>query len=305
MEQEQSAPPAEVTEQAGVQVDAGLEQPTGEEVAPQVPELSDADYELNFLGSHRFQLPRETPTEIVRQLQELNGNLNKNWSQRNMKLAEERRAILSERDQVQQQIAAERANLKDLARVEALQDQIKAYDEVNWPAWIDQDPSSAQKALAQYNALKAQYSNARETLETKQRDFEAKQQAQAVDWLSRAEQRISASVPGWTPEKGQTLAKFAAESYLNTGSPVDQYAMQALNWHPGLIEMLHDAFAYRESLKRATAAPVAAKPQPVSKVGGVAPVAKDPNQMSDDEWIKWRNQDLANKRRAAHLNNRR
>ena len=62
---------------------------------------------------------------------------------------------------------------------------------------------------------------------------------------------------------------------------------------------LHDAALYRKSLAKASA-PVEQKPQPqpVRKVGSSAPAAKDPDKMSTEEWMKWRNAQVRKTRTA-------
>jgi hypothetical protein len=128
-----------------------------------------------------------------------------------------------------------------------------------------------------------------------------KQQQQAAMWFEQASQQLSTDIPGWGAEKAQSVAKFVQEQYLNTNSPMDQTAFQALNFHPGLVRMANEAMLYRQSLQRAKTpvASTAPAPQPVAKVGsGSAPAAKSPDKMTDAEWIAAREKELAFKAKA-------
>lgn len=296
--------PAELpaTEAAPDATDPAQAPQLNEGAEPDAPQLSDEDYRLNFLGTHKFELARETPDEIRQALKELEGSLNRGWTEKTTKLADLRKEVAAQQQQMQVQLEAERASMKEMAQFEALQEQIKAYDEVNWPAWIDQDPVAAQKALATLNTLKNRHGQLTESIQAKQREALQSRQQQAVEWLTKADQQLSTKIKDWSDSKRSTIADFVTTTYLNTGTPADHGAYQALSWHPGLIEMAEDARLYRESLKRATAVkPNAPAPQPVSKVGGTAQAAKDPSKMTDKEWFAWRQQDLANKRKAENF----
>lgn len=275
-----------------------------EQVEAAPVELTDEDYRLNFLGSDKFELPKETPEEIRQALKALEKNINKGWTDKNMRLSQEAKEqqarIQAERLALQQQAELQQSSIKELAKIEALQDRLGEYDKLSimdWQRWAQENPEAAQRGVVERQALQSEVAKLREGVEQRHREATAKQAQFVQDFLSKAQQRLSTKIADWSEGKQATLSKFVAESYLDTGTPADQNAWQAINWHPGLVEMAHDAMAYRESLRKA--APVQAKvtPQPVIKVGGAAPATKDPNKMTDAEWFEWRNKDLAEKRR--------
>lgn len=151
-----------------------------------------------------------------------------------------------------------------------------------------------------YQTLQGQVTRQEQAIEAKQNEVMSNHARQAQQWLVHAEQQLSTEIPDWGPEKQRTLAKFVSENYLNTGLPLDNGAIQLMNLHPGLVRMANEAMAYRNSVKRATTPAKTPAPQPVAKAaGGTAQVAKDPERMSDAEWIAQRNESvrMANLRR--------
>jgi len=292
----------ETAPEAAPQIDEN-QQIDGEQPELQdAPQLSDEDYRLNFLGTDKFELDRQTPEEIRAALKNLEKSLNKGWTEKNMRLAEERRIAQQQHEEAKKEVELGKVTLKEQARLEALQDQISQYDNVDWAQWAQTDPAAANAAVMAYQILQRQHAKLDGEVKTKQDQERQRQAQQAQTWLQQSDEKLRQTIKDWSPEKGRSISGFVAETYLNTNTPMDQGALQAVAWHPGLVQMAHEAMLYRDSLKRAAAVPKPTPAVPVSKVGGVAPVAKDPNKMTDAEWFQWRQQDLANKRKSAQTN---
>lgn len=273
-----------------------------EELA-EAPQLSDEDYHLNFLGTDKFDLARETPEEIRSALKNLEKSLNKGWTEKNMRLAEERRIAAAQQEEARQSGEIQKTTLKELGKLEALQEQISEYDNVDWSKWAQSDPETANRAFMTFQGIQRQHAKLDADVKQKQDQERGRQQHQASVWLQQSEATLQAAIRDWSPEKGRSISKFVSETYLTTNTPMDSGALQAVSWHPGLVQMAHEAMLYRDSLKRASAKEQPTPVTPVSKVKGAAPVgAKDPSKMTDDEWLAWRNQDLANKRKVAPMN---
>lgn len=260
------------------------------------PELSDEDYRLNFLGSDKFELPKETPEEVRAALKNLEKSLNKGWTEKNMGIAEQRRAFIEQQQQWQMEQAAAREVENDRLELRALQKQIEAYDKLaptDWQNWSQSDPTAAQQGFMTYQALKGQVERQEQALSAKQSQAMTVQQQRAEAWLAHADQKLSTDIPDWGADKKRAIAEFVTKEYFNTGNPMDQGAFQAFVWHPGFIRMANEAMAYRNSVTRAKTPPKSAAPQPVAKAsGGAATVAKDPERMTDAEWIAQRNKSV-------------
>jgi DNA-binding phage protein len=275
------------------------------ELVQDAPQLTDEDYRLNFLGTDKFEIPKGAPEEVRTALKNLEKSLNKGWTEKNMRLAEERKAVAAQQQETVQEAEVQKATIKELAKLEYLQDQLTQYDNVDWQQWATTDPESANRAFMAYQGLQRQHAKLDTEVKTKQDQQRQQQQQRAQAWLQQAEAKLSENIKDWSRDKGAKIQKFVSETYLNTNTPMDSGALQAVSWHPGLVQMANEAMLYRESLKRAAASPSQTPAAPVPKVGGAAPAAKDPNKMTDAEWFQWREKQLADQRRAAPMNRRR
>ena len=95
----------------------------------------------------------------------------------------------------------------------------------------------------------------------------------------------------WDADKAAKLVDFGSKSYGFT--PADFNSID----DPRVVQVLHDAFMYREQQQKPKAAP---KPvpevKPAAKVGGGKPVLKSlDDRMSAADWVKARNAQLSRK----------
>jgi DNA-binding phage protein len=291
---------------AGQPVDTSAEGQEGQVDEGQAPELNDEDYRLNFLGTDKFEIPRDAPEEVRTALKNLEKSLNKGWTEKNMKFSDTQKSFVAAQQQAVEEIEAQRAEIKELAKITALQERLEAYDKLTfaeWQSWAQSDPQGAQSGQIEYQTLQRQVTQKQAELDTKKQERLTKNQQQEAAWLQFANEQLGKNLKDWGPEKGHTIAKFVAQTYLNNNTPFDAKALDAVSKHHGLIQMAEEARLYRESLKRAVTKEQPPPAAPVAKVRGAAPATgKDPSKMSDEEWLAWRNQDLANKRKAAPMN---
>ena len=268
------------------------------EEAVEVPALSDEDYRLNFLGSLKYDLPREVSDDIRTGLKTLEKSLNKGWTEKNQELAEQRRALYAQNQELQLQQSVSKELESDILDLRALQKQLEAYDKVTpveWQTWSSSDPSAAQQALIAYQALRGQVGRKESEVSARQAKINQDLQVKVAQYLEDSKARISIAIPDWSEAKGRTIGEFAWKTYMNGNSPADVAAFNALNLHPGLVRMANEAMLYRQSLEKAKTPPKPANTaQPVAKVnsGGSATAAKDPEKMKHSEWIALRQKEV-------------
>lgn len=299
---ETATPVTEGIQPEGSEIETTPQVETNDEApAEQAPQLTDEDYKLNFLGTDKFELDKQTPEEVRQALKNLEKSLNKGWTEKNMRFSEERKQfqeqLTAAQQELVQQTEAQKVTIKDLARVEALQSQLNEYDQVDWQRWSQTDPQAANSAFMAFQGLQRQHAKLTGEVSQKQEQERQRQNQQQAEWLRQSAERLRENITDWDHTKGQQIGKFVAETYLTTkNTQMDQGALQAVAWHPGLMQMAYEASLYRESMKKATEQPKSTPAVPVTKVGGAAPVAKDPAKLSTKEWMEWRDQDLARKR---------
>ena len=216
------------------------------------------------------------------------------YTRKTQAVAEERRQVQAQMEAWQQQRQAEEEALEEKADLRAYQKQLKQYEAVDWVGWHAQDAEAAQRAFMQYSALKNQATELETKVQSRKQEFTAKQEQQRAQVLQAATDYLRQHVPDWNESTAQSIRQTASDVY---GFQPQELA-QIID--PRVVRVLRDAQLYRASLAKAAVKPSAANPapqaSPVRKVGGSAPVAKNPDQMSPDEWLKWRESQLRKNR---------
>lgn len=216
------------------------------------------------------------------------------YRRKTAELSEQRKAVEAEREAIElranlQGDAALRA--RDLSALEAQINRVSqiSIDELRQQGWTDQQIGQAQAELVEM---------------AKQRDDLKRQVAADTDklksaWLeemsaTRQKARSEATIidRALTPERIDSLEGFLKGLNIPGAEPdgID---------NPGYYQLLHWADIGKKFIERQrTAERVenAQASQPVPQIGGKSNAGKDPNKMSDTEWMKWREDQL--KRRA-------
>jgi len=239
---------------------------------------------------HDFEIPEGTPAEIAEQMEAIGKQLQAGFTQKTQSVAEERRALQAQAQQFQQQMQVAQSFADEMVELRSIDAQLKAYNEVNWQTYADQDPVAAQKHFMQYTALQNQRSEKAQGIEVKQREMIQRQQQGQEALLAEGRRVLSEKITDWGEAKQQHIAKHATESY---GFKPEELSNVM---DPRVVLMMHDAYLYRQSMQKAQAKPQTPKPEPVQKVGSTAPVAKTPDKMSDKEWMEWRERQVKRKR---------
>lgn len=267
----------------------------------ELPDFDDSDVELPEETRARL---RERIESVYGRFEEVAGQLNKGVDSKFKEAAQARQAIEAERAQVQQWRQMQETLLQSDREAVALWQQLEPYQQVDWYAQIQQAPDAETKQ--KISDLKDWYeSNTRKLNEAAGRSRSIRQQelAQATverqHLVQRGHEVLKQQIKDWGPAKQDLVTRTMAEYGIGKTHPkLDEAAILAIDSHPGLIMALHDAALYRASLKKAQTAsqPEAPAPaRPASKVGGNAPAARDPDKMSTDEWLKWRESQLRKK----------
>lgn len=288
----------------------GEAQETPAEKQRRIVRLMASEIELPDFDDSDVELPEETRAQIRERLEsvygrfeEVAGQLNKGVDSKFKEAAQARQAIEAERSQVQQWRQAQEMLMQADREAVAIYQQLEPYKDVDWFAQIQQAPDAETKQ--QIRDLKEWYEGQTQKLQTaagKARSIREAEQREAESEVARlteaGTQVLKQQIKDWGPQKQETVRSALAEYGIGKTHPkIDQLALQAVNLHPGLVMALHDAALYRQSLKKVSAqsqqeAPTA---RPVSKVGGNATAAKDPDKMTTDEWLKWRESQLRKK----------
>lgn len=241
------------------------------------------------VDGRKFALPKSAAEKIKAGLMK-----DADYTQKTQAVAAERQAVEAERAEVAKVRETHQQFVKEVARVEALTDQLALYDKVDWQALIADNPQDAMLYQEQRRQVEAQLHAAKEAVTQKQQQFALDEQQSFAKQVQQAEAYVQREIPGWTAERSDQLMAFAQAQ----GVKIDQATAKMLVANPALLKVFHQAEKYSQLEKKQSAKPAPAEPpKPATRVTAARPgAARDPNKMGTAEWMEHRNKQLTSKR---------
>jgi hypothetical protein len=260
------------------------------EVETNEPELDDfgnpidaeaeAEDELEEIerDGKRYKIPAALKPELMMQA---------DYTRKTQELAAERKAIADQRSMVEQ---ASEAELNAYAAVRSIDQQLLNYRQVDWERWADDDPFEAQKAFQKFQILKDQRGHAANFLAKSKQERELQKQQETAKRMEDGRAELDRAIPGWSTGTAAKLVDFAGKTFGFTPDELDDIH------DPRIARVLHAAFQFHETAKKAAAANKhlkAQQVQPAPKVAaGAPPKAKADDRASIDAWMKQRSQQV-------------
>lgn len=264
------------------------EQLKGDQVDLNSEEQLEEDEEVE-IGGKKVAMPKSIAAEVKA------GTMRQaDYTQKTQAVADERRAVEAERESVRQQAAQSQQYIKEVARVHALDEQLEQFKSFDWMAASAEDPVGTQQLQIRFQQLQQQRNEAHAAVTQKQNEHALNEQRSLATQVQEAEAYVQREIPGWNNERAAKVTSYAESQ----GLKVDQGLAKVLVQHPALFKILHQAEMFGQLEKKQTTKPQApaAPPAPVTRVGAArAAAAKDPDKMSPDEWLKWRNEQVRRK----------
>jgi len=188
------------------------------------------------------------------------------YTVKTQQLAEQRKQIETLAQNVQQQYQLQQATIQGTAQVYAMDSQLANYQNVNWDAWMDQDPIDASKGWQKFQMLKSQRDETANAIQQAQTRTQYMTQAQLQQQVAEGARQLAAEIKGWSPELATTLKRSGLE-YGFDESELDQV------YDPRMVKVLHDAYQWRQ---------LQAKKPEVQKRVSLAPKSPKPSGKVDD-----------------------
>lgn len=295
---------AETDEVATTQTDDDVsdafeeEEVEGDESAEDQSDAEDDDLEEVEFDGVKARVPPAIKAGLMR---------NADYTRKTQEVAEVRKALDQREQALSQQAETVQSLAEDYGKVHALNTQIKALEAVDWDAldreaMASDDPIAAQ---AEINKLERQYRRLVAERDTAQKDLDGKVEerrlqserevANAMQETSRQLADPKTGIKDWGPEKARALADLAASE----GVSIEEIKhADARTWK--LLDRLHRAEALVAKQTKATNISKAqAAGEPAKKVVGksVPPSGLD-DRLSQQEWLRRRNAQIAERRRA-------
>lgn len=248
-------------------------------------EHTEEDEEIDIDGK-KFALPKSAAAKL--QAERL---MQADYTRKTQEVADSRKAIEAEREQVKQAAAQQQQFIKEIAKVHAIDDQLEQYKALDWNKLSDEDPVGAQKLHFQYQALQQQRHQAAEAVAQKQNEHALNEQQATAKQVQEAEAYVQREIQGWTPERGAVVNDYIQAQ----GVKLDQATAKAIFANPALIKIFDQAEKFGQLLKKQVAKPAAptAPPAPVTRVSAARASAKvDPAKLPVGDWMAQRNKQV-------------
>jgi len=208
------------------------------------------------------------------------------YTRKTQELAEHRRAAEAERRALAQQSRALGQASRDQVALAAMDQQIEAFQAVDWQAYADQDPRAAQTLWGRYQELV----ETREQLAYAVHHHEERGRLQAAreaaEQMAETGRTLQGEIEGWSPEVAHKLVEYAQAF----GVTIEELSQMA---DPRLWKLLHKAYRADEVSRSEGSAKSAALAQgvrPAVLISGAAAAGGDVrDELATKDWMSRRN----------------
>ena len=258
-------------------------------------EQSEPDEELIDFeeGGKKYQVPKALKDHLLRQ---------SDYSRKTQEVAEARKAIEAERDEVTRWRETEDAAKRSLAQLADVDHKLKNFaqgangqmvsaDQIDWDAWFNANPQQARDASTRLNILNQQKTNLAKSVDEAKAHYESETKRRTAERLRATREYAEKELPNWTPERHDAIIQMV------DGQGISGAAARAIieSMEPGLYNILD--LALDGSRSRDETAKRKAGQAPPSNVTQLktlgrrssAGAVKSPDKMSMDEYAAWRN----------------
>lgn len=274
MNEESNNPADEVIESPEIESDESSTESPDASADP----IDDDSEEVEHDGE-KYKIPKALKSALMMQA---------DYTRKTQEVAEQRKGIDADRQRFAQEADAHRADIQEYARLVAVDDQLRQFEQVDWQQLSNEDPVQAQQLWMRHAQLK----EARQSLagnltqREQQRNFEAQQLSAKRMETDRA--IVERDIKDWSPDLALKLREFATADGWSQAEIANVTAAQ--------IKSLHRAYISAQLLqKQAPTAPKSPEAKPVTRVSGNTSVRKEPSKMTDSEFAAWRRGQIKNR----------
>jgi hypothetical protein len=245
------------------------------------------EYEEVDREGKKYRVPKALASELMMQA---------DYTRKTQEVAEARRAFEAEIQQREQEYQVKQELFQDSSQLSMVEQRLNAFRNTNWQAWSQQDPNGTQAALAEYTQLRDHHANLSQTIQAKSAHLAAQREQETANSLNKAREQLAKPNPdiGWDGrfdeakrnklrEVGRQLG-WSEERLNNVYDPADIYAL-----HIASIGM--EAVKKSKSVAKTPAS--IAKPVPQVGAGKTNTAIVNPDKLSPEEWVKWREKQIA------------
>lgn len=209
------------------------------------------------------------------------------YTRKTQELADHRRQLDEDRKAHEAHVESAQGNIADQAQLHLLEQQVEAFESVDWEALAQADPQQAQMLWAQFQETQEVRDRYAWALAHHAHQGRLEAERAAAAQLAETGRVLSQKIEGWSPEIAAKLVEYAGAF----GVTLDELREIA---DPRLWIILHRAHSGDQAAQQEAAAKNLAQTQAVrpaiSVSGGAAPGGAVRDEMATGEWMKRRNE---------------
>jgi hypothetical protein len=248
----------------------------GEEGEGQPEEIEYAEIELN---GKKYQVPVELKDGYLMQ---------SDYTRKTQEVAEQRKQAEAYMAEVQKAQVVSEQELHARAELLGITQRLEQYKTVDWNAWQDEDPISAQKGWIEYQQMRDKAGTIGQHLEQVKTQRSEQAEQETARRLQETRAFAEKEIKGWTPEVDKQIVQHLLSK------PGIQFETLKQGMNPAFYEIAYEAWVGRQALqKQQTAKPTPTTPvlKPLAKVSpkGGAPAQKSMSEMSMEEYAAYMN----------------
>lgn len=212
--------------------------------------------------------------------------MNADYTRKTQELADHRRALEQDRSDLNARHETLQASLDLRVALHAADEQLEAFQEVDWDSFVQEDPQGAQALWAKYQALA--HTRERYVWAITHHEEQGRRQAEQelAAQMTETGRVLSREIEGWSPQIAAKLVEYAGAF----GVTLDELREIA---DPRLWKILHRAHQGEQVLKQQATAKTVVQAQAirpaVSVTGAAAPTGAVRDEMGTGEWMRRRN----------------
>lgn len=222
-----------------------------EEQAETEEESAEPDLVEIEVDGESYQVPEVLKDKIM---------LQADYTRKTQELAEQRKQVEQTQLQLQQQAQIQQESLAEYAQLTALDNQLQAFNQVDWNALYDSDPAEFVRLKEARRDLIDNRHSLANTIGAKQQQLAEQQRETYIKAVEEGQKVLAREIPNWNNELAKSLNTLAVDKYGFTPEEVAQVI------DPRVVKLLHDAYRFQ---KQQTNKPIAEK-----KVANLPKVSK-------------------------------
>ncbi len=256
------------------------------------------EIELSF-GAKSLKVAKNAiPDDVREALEDFTKNVQGDYTRKTQELAEQRKAAEEKAKFAERVTSLKGEALESYAKGQAIAKEIAQLEDFiasRSDLW-QSDPDQARRISDALVAKRVEFDRTLQAVAKHESEMVAEEQRATAALLDAGRLQMAKMVKGFDAKAEAELIEYAVKNYGVSEQDAKRWPL-----NPAGAAMAWKAMQY-DKLQQQTKAATAAKPPappaaPVKALSGRnAATAKDPEKMTDAEWVAWRNQQLAKKR---------